>query len=90
MKKDLTKEKLLKLGFKENVVTSEESNDKEYRYYTLDLKVGYNDCLISNADDEIENGFFTVNLFNSDLGYCYNSQEVKNLYKTLKRKKLCV
>jgi len=88
MKKNLTLKKLLKLGFKENVVTKEESGDNEYRYYSLELNDENDDCLISDSDDEIKDGLYTVNLFNSEMGYCYNTKQIKKLYKALKGVKL--
>jgi hypothetical protein len=88
IKKDLTEEKLLKLGFKRTDVSAEESGDEAYCYFTLDLDEDGYDCLI--AHDEDNNGFYIVELFNSsELGICYTEEETKTLYKALKREDLC-
>lgn len=79
----LTDKILVKLGFERINVTAEESGNKPYHYYSLDLDE--NDCLISNASDECEiEGEFTVNLFNSELGICKTDSDVMILYKALK------
>ena len=81
--KKLTEEVLLNLGFEKNIVSAEESgNEIGYFYFTLELK--NRECLISDANDEAEkNGYFTVSLFNSELGVCTTDKEVKTLYKAL-------
>ena len=48
---------LIKLGFKKIDVPEEESGDKPYYYYTFDFFSEY--CglsLLSNSDDEVEDG----------------------------------
>ena len=81
--KKLDKYVLLDLGFEENLVTVEESGDKPYVYYTLDLNEY--ECLISNDVDYpvTTKELFTVNLFNTELGFCYTDEDVKSLYKCL-------
>jgi len=90
MDEKLSKEVLLNLGFEENFVSKEESGDFAYAYYTLNLEDNSRgECLISDSDDKAVDGFFQVSLFSHEtLGICYTKQEVKDLYKTLKRKEL--
>ena len=85
--KKLDKQKLLDLGFQENLVSKEESGDVAYVYYTLELK--NNDCLITTSHDLPLSGkeLYTTEIFNMDgLGFCETETEVRNLYKALTNK----
>lgn len=84
----ITEETLIKLGFEYNFVSVEESGANEYYYYTLDL--GNGECLMSNANDELnEQDGYTVSLFNTaDLGHCDTEDEIRILYKALTKNTL--
>jgi hypothetical protein len=83
----LTEKILLKLGFKKVHVSIEESGDKPYDYFVLDLMNGI--CLLSNASDEAKDDCYRINLFDyPEIGICETDEEVKILYKALMRKEL--
>lgn len=86
--KKLDRNVLIELGFVKNYVSQEESGDKAYVYYTKDLNE--HETLISTAADYPIKGdeLFTVELFNTELGFCETDEEVKILYKALTKKEL--
>jgi len=53
----MTEEQLRVLGFEQEVETSEPT----FYYYTLDIVEGL--CLITQANDEVENGEWIVEIF---------------------------
>lgn len=83
----LTEEVLLELGFEKVIVTAEESGDNEFYYFTLDLTGDGRECLISDASDQVDNGEFVVDMFNTELGTCYTDEDVKTLYDALTKYK---
>jgi len=87
--KKLDKYVLESLCFESVYVSAEESGDRAFVYYVLEL--GNRESLISNSIDTPFTGdeVFKVNLFNSELGNCETDEEVKVLYKALKGKELC-
>lgn len=81
--KDITKEKLIGLGFiKEFGCNGEPLDDNMYNYYTYNIND--NCLLISDADDE-NDGNFTVELFDLDSICITNYDDLKNLIDILKR-----
>ena len=80
----MKKNDLIKLGFKKEHTTAEQSGDKAYDYYTYDVD---NECfLISSASDECVNGEYYVELFNKpDLGRTYDKELVKEYINTLNK-----
>jgi hypothetical protein len=54
---------LLDLGFKRTDVPAEESGDKAFYYYDIDLGSNGSISLISPSDDEVENGNWYVEVF---------------------------
>ena len=61
----MKKNKLKKLGFKKVKVSKEESGDKKFYYYTLDICNGVS--FITPASYEIKKNNWIVNFFNSDM-----------------------
>ena len=87
--KKLDKYVLVDLGFEKVYVSEEESGDKAFFYYTLDI--GEYTSLISNSFDVPVTGkeLYEVSLFShEDMGICYTDEEVKILYKALTRNEL--
>lgn len=87
MKKDLTEDKLLELGFKKITVTPQESGYyKTFYYFVYDLFNG--ECLLT--DDEIgDDDLFSVSFLGmSDAGKFWNSDDVKDIIKSIKKNKL--
>jgi len=84
----LTKENLLELGFKEEFVPTEESGDKPFTYYTYCVLNAFDKercVLITNADDEPDEGF-RVEFFNmEEVGYYDEYETVKELIEILKK-----
>ncbi len=74
----MTEQDLIELGF-------EKEYGDSFSYYTLDLGTDYEKlCLISNADDETENGEWSVFLFNYE-SFKYTSRfQLENLIRNLK------
>lgn len=81
--KDITKEKLLTLGFEEEYSPPiENPNEIEYYYYTYNIN---GECLlISDANDE-NNGNFTVEFFEINEIQITNYEDLKKLMEILKR-----
>jgi hypothetical protein len=82
----LTEKILLEIGFEKINVSREESGDEPYHYFVYEFSTDiFNDLsLISNEGKE---GFYTVELFNSNgYGYCETKEEVEILIKILSRK----
>ena len=55
---------LIDLGFEKVNVSSEESGSNPYFYYTYYFSNGF--CLITKANDEIVNGKWSVEVFNTE------------------------
>ena len=55
---------LIDLGFEKVNVSSKESGSKPYFYYTYYFSNGF--CLITRASDEIVNGKWSVEVFDTD------------------------
>ena len=74
----MTEQDLIELGF-------EKEHGDLFYYYTIDLGTDYEKlCLISNADDETENGEWSVFLFNYE-SFKYTSRfQLENLIRNLK------
>jgi len=70
---------LIKLNFKKNIVTAEESGDYEFYYYSYDFKNGFS--LISSENND--NNDFTVEIFNETDFSFSNIEDVKKLIKIL-------
>lgn len=82
----LTEKVLLELGFKRNDVSEEESGDEPFYYFTYDFSRAV--CLITEASNEVNDGAFTVELFEEDgFGYCETKEEVENLIKCLSKRR---
>ncbi len=86
MEKQLTKETLLELGFKEEHVPTEESGDKPFTYYTytvLDAFEREKCVLITDADTDNDGNFY-VEFFNSpEIGVFEDYDVVKDLIRIL-------
>lgn len=82
--KDLTEKKLLELNFKKKNVSPEEAGDDEgYYYFTYDL---FNaECLITQADNERDNEFYSVEFLNMpDAGKFWNSNQIIRIIQSIK------
>ncbi|MFW6247167.1 MAG: hypothetical protein ACOC22_03295 [bacterium] len=84
----LTKENLLELGFKEEYVPALESGDKPFTYYVyvvLDAFEKERCVLITNADDDADEGF-RVEFFNmEEVGYYDDYETVKELINVIEK-----
>lgn len=56
---------LINLNFSKVVVSAEESGDREFYYYTLDI--GENFCLITDENDSHPYDQWRVEVFNGDI-----------------------
>jgi hypothetical protein len=66
----MTERELEILRFEKVEVPIEESGDKPYYYYTHDVVRGLS--LISNGSDEVEDGEWFVEFFNTDVPVRFN------------------
>ena len=87
--KKLTKENLIKLGFKEEYVSAEDSGGSEFYYYIHEVKDAFNKekcVLITNAHDEAKNWEFVVEFFNApEIGNFTKYEDVAELISALKK-----
>ena len=87
-KNKLTQENLLKLGFKQEFVSAEESGDEAYSYFIYEIKDALNKercVLISN---EVENGDLYVEFFEmQEIGIFDDFDTLKELIDVLKKAK---
>jgi hypothetical protein len=72
----MKKNNLKKLGFKKVKVSKEESGDKKFHYYTLDICNGVS--FITNSNDSIKDNNWIVEFLNTDLPIVFTD------YKELK------
>jgi thymidine phosphorylase len=78
----MTEEQLRTLGFEEQTETSEPS----YYYYTLDIVDGLS--FISQANDEVENGEWIVEIFETTPSIKFkNAAKLSNLIDILNQNK---
>jgi len=81
--KDITKDKLLSLGFNQEYSDlNDVGSDEIYYYYTYNIND--NCLLISDANDE-NDGNFTIEFFDIDEIQITNYADLKNLMEILKR-----
>lgn len=66
----MTEMELEILRFKKIEVSAEESGDKPYYYYTHDVVKGLS--FISNSSDEVKDGEWFVEFFNTDVPVRFN------------------
>ncbi len=71
---------IINLNFSKIVVSAEESGDKEFYYYTLDI--GENLCLITSRNDSHPYDQWRVEIFNCEL-YTEDLESLKNLVNAL-------
>lgn len=57
---------LITLGFHKTVVSSEESGDSSYYYYTFQPNENSSFCLISQANDQVKRGW-VISFFEDDI-----------------------
>lgn len=67
----MTERELEILRFKKVEVPIEESGDKPFYYYTHDVVMGLS--LISNSSDEVKDGEWFVEFFNTDIPVRFNN-----------------
>lgn len=77
---------IIKLGFKKVNVTAEESGDKSFFYYVLDICNGLS--FISNSNDEVINDNWYVELFNTEIPIQFT--KYKQLKKIIKIINKCI
>ena len=78
----MTEEQLRVLGFEQEVETSEPT----FYYYTLDIVEGL--CLITQANDEVENGEWIVEIFETTPSIKFkNAAKLSNLIEILNQNK---
>lgn len=66
----LREEHLVQLGFERQDVSEEESGDVAYHYYTMDLsETNRNFCLLSCANNEVENGEWNVEFLETEIKF---------------------
>jgi len=66
----MTERELEILRFKKIEVSAEESGDKPYYYYTYDVVNGLS--FISNSSDDVKDGQWFVEFFNTDVPVRFN------------------
>lgn len=80
---------LIKLGFVRTDVSTEESGDRPYYYYTLEIFQSYAGItLLSSSSDELENGRWFVTFLEESRIKFTNKKDLKKLIKLLKKNKL--
>jgi hypothetical protein len=78
----ITEQELIKLKFKIQRETAENSGaDKDWYYYTLDIG---DICLISNASDEIEKYGWTISIFDSETSKIGDVADLTTLIRILR------
>jgi len=78
----MTEDELRVLGFEKQIETSEPS----YYYYTLDIVRGLS--FITNANDEVENGEWSVEIFDTTPAIKFkDAKELSNLIDILNQNK---
>lgn len=86
--RDLTKEKLISLGFEKNIVTPEEAGDmKGFYYFSYPL---FNSEVLISCDNESitdDKKYYVEFLTMPDAGKFYNSEEIIKIVKAIKREK---
>lgn len=91
MENKLTKEKLLKLGFKEEYVSAEESGDKPFTYFVYEVKDTFDKercVLISNSCDDGEEDNLSIEFFNMpEIGIYDDFDTLAELIDVLKKAK---
>lgn len=85
--KDITEGVLRMIGFtKTNVSPEEAGDDKGYYYFTIEIN---NKCLlISNSNDEADNGHYSIEFFQYEGLSTTNSVDLIDLIRVLKKMKL--
>lgn len=81
-KSDITKEKLLSLGFKRVDVSAEESGDKPY-YYFIYRTIYENVLLITNANDEFDGKFYVEYFDLPEIGRIIKYSDLKKMIKLI-------
>jgi len=83
--RDITEEILKTLGFDKEIVSPFEAGSIEgFYYFTYDL--GDSECLISNANDQATDGFYSIEIFNiPSVGKFENEEDLKNLIRCLEK-----
>jgi hypothetical protein len=66
----MTERELEILRFEKVEVSAEESGDKPYYYYTHDVVMGLS--FISNSSDDVKDGEWFVEFFNTDIPVRFN------------------
>lgn len=77
---------LIDLGFKRNNISSEESGDKPYFYFTYNITDEL--CLISTDNDEAESNGWYVELFDYEHIEITSLEDLKKLIDIIERNKL--
>jgi len=80
----MIKEKhLIELGFIKNQVTAEQSGANAFYYYTFQPSEDSNLCLISQANDEVKEGW-VISFFDEDL-HVKDPDDLTQLIQVLKK-----
>ncbi len=79
----MKEKELIDLGFNKVVVPVEESGDFEFVYFTYDFLGGLS--LISNADNEVVDGEYEIEMFDNDAYSFTNTKDISELIDLLKR-----
>jgi hypothetical protein len=85
MKRNLTEEKLIELGFEKIIVPVEESLD-DYEYYYFTYELFDNECLMTiQSSDEADDGLYDVSFFHMESAPKYStSKQVQDLINAIK------
>ena len=87
-KKEIEEQDLIDLGFKLVVVSKEEhGGENDFYYYVINLFDGDGPCLISNANDEVINSKWKVELFDYDRFYFDDVQSLTEFMLSAKNVK---
>jgi len=83
----MNQRELKKLGFKKQNISAEDSGDASFYYYTMDVVEGIH--LITPADDEIVNGKWYVEFFDTTPQIrFYEYDSLFNFIKILEKNKV--
>ena len=80
----MKEKELVALGFQRVDVSAEDSGDKAFHYYTYDFGNG-SFGLISNSNDEAEDGQWYVEVFEDETIRFTNSSDVMGLIDVINR-----
>lgn len=80
----MNEENFISLGFEKIEISAEESGDKPFHYYTLDLGTSGFSLISNDNDDAKKNGWF-VEIFDYEKIRFYTYQDVSDLIRVINK-----